>query len=464
MNEFLESRDELVNDAVKKIKQDKRYLGRVIFSIIGFSVILAFAIGASKGLAMLKKEPVKVVLPERPLRVETITVQAEDIPISMTGNGDVRALNVVSIAPEVGGRIVEIHTRLELGEVIPAGETLFKIDSRDYQARVADAEATVAQLENTVKRLSKQYAIDRDRLKTLDRSRDLAKAEFDRVKALLDKDRVGTQSGVDQAERAYNTVTDQTRQLAQAVELYPIRIQESKSGLASVKAKLSLAQTSLERTEVKAPFDARIKSVNLEANQYVMPGNPVITLADDSLLEILVPLDTRQARKWLRFNNDDSIKSVAWFNSIVQVPCEVYWTEDTDGYAWKGVLHRVVKFDQTSRTITVAIRINAEDVVSSDCTIPLVEGMYCRVEIPGQTLFEGYRLPSSAVTFDNTVYISENNRLKTQPVVVAHIEGIETFISGGLNDGDSIVITRLVNPLENALLEEVQQQESEKIK
>ena len=451
------------NEIVCEVKQDKSLLGRIRLSIVGFSIILALAIFGSMGLAKLKKEPAKVIITERPLRVEVKSVQPEDIPVTITGYGETRALNVVTISPEISGRIVEIHPRLEVGEVIPSGETLFDIDKRDYEARVAEAGAAVAQLENTVKRLKKQYAIDRERLLTLERSLDLAKAEFDRVKALLKNDKVGTQSGVDQAERAYNTVSDQTRQLAQAVELYPIRILESQNSLASTKARLTLAETSLERTTVKVPCNARIKTVSLEVGQFVSPGVSVLTLADDSLLEISVPLDTRKARQWLRFDGNPSDFDVAWFNDLLKVPCIIRWTEDKVGHVWEGNLHRVEKFDQQSRTITVAVRIAAEAASAANCTLPLVEGMFCQVEIPGRTLSGGFRLPSSVVTFDNTVYISDNGRLKTVPVVVAHIEGQESFISGGLDSGDTVIMTRLVNPLENSLLDMVQQQKSEEI-
>jgi hypothetical protein len=43
--------------------------------------------------------------------------------------------------------------------------------------------------------------------------------------------------------------------------------------------------------------------------------------------------------------------------------------------------------------------------------------------------------------------------LKTVSVTVARIQGEETLISGGLQPGDTVVVTRLVDPLENALLD-----------
>jgi len=52
------------------------------------------------------------------------------------------------------------------------------------------------------------------RLATLERNRDLAKAEFNRMDSLFRRDRVGTRSNVDKAEQTYNTTRDQVDQMA----------------------------------------------------------------------------------------------------------------------------------------------------------------------------------------------------------------------------------------------------------
>jgi hypothetical protein len=52
------------------------------------------------------------------------------------------------------------------------------------------------------------------------------------------------------------------------------------------------------------------------------------------------------------------------------------------------------------------------------------------------------------------VYIANaENRLQTVPVSVARTEGETIYISEGLAAGDTVITTRLIDPLENALLE-----------
>ena len=96
--------------------------------------------------------------------MEAIRAQPVDAPVCITGYGEVHALNVVPISPAVSGTIVEIHPRLDAGEIISTGEPLFRIDPRNYEAAVKEARAVETQWENTIQRLKKQFAIDRQRL------------------------------------------------------------------------------------------------------------------------------------------------------------------------------------------------------------------------------------------------------------------------------------------------------------
>jgi len=395
-----------------KIKKSKKPVMVVLISVVISIIVLFIGVMGMAMLARLKAPPAEAKNGERPLRVEALQVEQKDIPVFITGHGEVKALNVVSIAPEVPGKIVKIHPRLEVGEIIPKGEVLFKIDPKDYM---------------TIRKIS------RERLKILKRSHELAKKEYERVRVLFEINNVGTQAGVESAEKAMLSAADLTNQISQVLET---------------------AETNLERCEVRALFNARIKSVSLEKGQYVTPGQNIITLADDSVLEIRVPLDSRDARKWLRFNVEKTNRKTAWFASLEQVPCKIRWTENNSGQTWDGQLHRVVKFDQQTRTLTVALRVDAEtELKKNPQFLPLVEGMFCSVKILGKTMHNVFRVPRQAVSFENTVYIVIGNRLKTVPVKVARMEGEYAYVADGLNAGDMVITTRLIDPLENVLLE-----------
>jgi RND family efflux transporter MFP subunit len=422
-----------------------------VFIII---IVLFVGLGGLVFFELTKKAPEEVVRGERPLQVEVVEVTPENVPVIITGYGEVFALDEVTLSPEVPGRIVKIHPRLELGQVIPAGQMLFQIDPTNYKAAMEQAEALVERWSVMIELLQKQSAIDTGRLETLKRSRELAKEEFSRLHRLFQQNSVGTQSAVDAAERAYNQARDAFDQLARQVDLYPLQIRENQSQLKAARSQLARARADLDRCTVSAPFDARIKAVSVEQGQYVMNGSPVLTLVDDSILEMHISIDSRDARQWLIFRDRKKAEDKSWFNDLKPVECTLRWTEDRENHKWNGTLDRVVKFNQETRTLTLAIRIPAEKARSNDkAGLPLVEGMFCSVEIPGRTLDNVFRLPQWAVTFENTVYLNSDGRLKTVPVKVARTQDRYAFISSGLEPGDSVIVTRLVDPLENSLLE-----------
>jgi RND family efflux transporter MFP subunit len=394
------------------IKKSSKPAMSFLTSIIICILVLLLGVSGMIMLTRLKKPPAEAENGERSLRVETMQIKKEDVPVVITGYGEVKALTVVPIAPEVSGRIVDIHSRLKIGEIIPKGEVLFKIDPKDY--------LTVLKT-------------NRKRLKILKRSYELAQKEYQRILALYKKDNVVALSGLEAAEKTMLAAADLENQIIQVLET---------------------AENNLERCEVRAPFNARIKSVSLEKGQYVTPGQNVITLSDDSVLEIQIPLDSRDARKWLRFNRNEKNGNTSWFPNVEQVPCKISWTENNDGQTWDGRLHRIVKFDQQTRTLIVAVRFDAKTALNkSSQSMPLVEGMFCSVKIPGRTLYNVFRLPRQAVSFENTVHIAVKDRLKTLPVNVVRMDGENVYVAGGINTGDMVVTTRLIDPLENTLLE-----------
>ncbi|MGB6011335.1 MAG: efflux RND transporter periplasmic adaptor subunit [Desulfobacterales bacterium] len=394
------------------IKKSSKPAMSLLTSIIICILVLLVGLAGMVMLIRLKKPPAEAENGERSLHVEAVQIQKEDILVFITGYGEVKALTVVPIAPEVSGRIVDIHPRLKIGEIIPKEDVLFKIDPKDYL---------------TVLKTNRQ------RLKILKRSHELAKKEYQRVLVLYKKDNVVTLSRLEAAENTMLVAADLENQIKQVLET---------------------AENNLERCEVRAPFNARIKSVSLEKGQYVTPGQNVITLSDDSVLEIQVPLDSRDARKWLRFNRDETNGNTTWFSNLEHVPCKISWTENNNGQTWDGRLHRITKFEQQTRTLIVAVRFDAKTALKkSPQSFPLVEGMFCSVKIPGKTLHNVFRLPRQAVSFDNTVHIAVKDRLKTVPVNVVRLDGENAYVSGGINTGDMVVTTRLIDPLENALLE-----------
>lgn len=452
LSESIEESPEVANDGDLTEEKERIQEVSLLVRVVVIIAVLVVGVLAMASMIMLKEEPAEAHNVERTLAVDTLEVGPEDVPVTVAGLGEVRALNVVAVSAEIPGAVVEIHPKLEVGEVVPAGELLFRIDQRDYLSVRDQAQAQVNQFEKTVERLVRQAAIDQERLQTLERNEELMKGEFGRVKALFEQDDVGTRSAVDRAEMALNQASDAHDQLGQQVALYPVQIEEAESALEGARARLTQAEANLTRTEIRSAFDARVKMVNLELGQYLNPGMEVLTLADDTLLELSVSLDSRDARDWLQFEETPTGTETSWFGKLKPVTCSIAWTEDPEAHRWEGVAHRIESFDPQTRTVSVAVRVTSDAARSSTGGLPMVENMFCQVGIPGKRMEQVYRLPRWAVSYEGKVFVARDNRLAIQTVDVVRSEGEETFVRGGLTPGDRVITTRLVNPLPNERL------------
>ena len=390
----------------KEIKIDK---ATILIRIIACVAILAVGFVGFKVLKGKKKPPSQATQKERALKVDARTVSFTELPVLLEAHGQLRSIRMVEIAAEVAGSVVEVHPRLQTGEVIAAGELLFAIDDRDYRT---------------------EYESNKTRIEILRRDKALTARELTRVQTLFEKNNVGTRAGVEKAEQAANSSADRFAQVQQA---------------------MTRAAIKLERCRVFAPFTCRITGKKIEKGQYVAPGKIVLSIADDSVLELEVPLDSGDAFQWLQFKQE-STRSEAWFAPPKAVQCTVSWTEDAAVNA-VATLDRVSLFDEKTRTVKVVLRIDAKQFSENNKIMPLVSGMFCKAQIPGGSMKQVVELPRWAVSFKNTVYVVRDNRLHTVPVVVMRVQDNKSYISEGLAAGDLVITTCLVDPLERSLVQ-----------
>ena len=379
-------------------------IGSVLLRIILCLLILAGGVIGMKKMKQMKKPPQKVERKEPALPVEVVQVQPEKAPVIISGYGEIISRTEVTLPAEVAGRIIFAHKELQTGAVIKKGEVLYKINEEDFRLNLKSAQA---------------------RLKSLVSDLELARKEYARVSNLYSKKKVGTQSSVEKGEQAVNAINNQIIQIKQTID----------------QAKLQLS-----RCVIRAPFTGRVTELHAEEDEYVTPGKDLLTLTDDSDLEVQVSLDSRDAVKWLRFQPSKQ-EDRSWFGLPEETNCTVTWTEN-DGTRAEGRLDRVVRFDPRTRSLTVAVRLQP----GPSSPFPLVQGMFCRVDIEGRSLERVFVLPRSAVSFEQTVSVAQGNRLRTRKVEVARVEGGTAFITNGLEQGEQVIITRLEKPLENSLV------------
>jgi multidrug efflux system membrane fusion protein len=129
-----------------------------------------------------------------PAPVSVVAASTEDVPVYIDAIGKIVAREVVSIQPQVSGRITHIH--FADGADVKSGQVLFTIDPRPYRAQLNAAEANLAQAKAAL---------------------DLAKINFARIEKITDQRAVSRQD-YDARKNAVAVAEAQVQQNMAAVE------------------------------------------------------------------------------------------------------------------------------------------------------------------------------------------------------------------------------------------------------
>lgn len=130
-----------------------------------------------------------------PAPVAVAAAVARDVPVYLDEVGKVAAREVVSVEPQVSGRITRIH--FSDGAHLRKGDLLFTIDPRPFQAQLGAAEASLAQARAALDLARIQYV----RASTLIETKAISQEEYDLKKNAVDV----AAAQVEQGEAAVQT-------------------------------------------------------------------------------------------------------------------------------------------------------------------------------------------------------------------------------------------------------------------
>ncbi len=131
-----------------------------------------------------------------PAPVSVVTSVTQDVPIYLDNIGKSVASEVVSIQPQVSGRIIGIH--FTDGADLKKGDLLFTIDPRPYEAQLQLAEATLAEKKAAVELAKIQF----NRYASLLEAKSVSQSDYDQRKNTLDIDAAQVQESQAQVETA----------------------------------------------------------------------------------------------------------------------------------------------------------------------------------------------------------------------------------------------------------------------
>ena len=367
----------------------------VIIVIAGFGLA---ALLISTG-PTLEPKPAPAIAP----LVRVLEANPSTMQLSSHTHGTVVPRTESELVPEVDGRVVEVSKALVSGGFFSEDDLLLRIESVDYEVALEQALAGEARAQSDLQNARK----------TLQRQRDL---------------------------RTRGATSDSQRDDA----LNRVRIAEAT--LREATARLARARRDLSRTEIRAPYDGRVRSERVDVGQFVRRGNSVGTIYAVDYAEVRLPLQDEELA-FLNLPLAGSQASAA--SAAVMLRARFAGAEHT----WEGEVVRTEgELDPQTRMVHVVARV-AEPYTPQAGRPPLSVGLFVNAEIMGSTVPNLVRLPRTAIRGDSRVLIVDNeSRLRYRDVTVLRREQDTVLVSSGLIRGDWVCISALQATAEGMLV------------
>jgi len=337
----------------------------------------------------------KPVVPLAPL-VRVITVALETVLMTASTHGTVAPRTESELTPEVSGRVISVSSAMVSGGFFKKGEVLVTVEPLDYELAVEQAKANLARSESEVTNARK----------TNSRQTDLAKKKL-----------------------ASDSATDDALN----------RLRVTEATLQEARARLAKAVRDLERTELVAPYDGRVRSKRVDVGQFVNRGNPVATIYATDYVEVRLPIKDEE----LEFVDVPLAgNTVVDATNLALVKLNANFGGDR--FEWKGEVVRTEgEIDPQTRMINVVARVLSPYETDGDKP-PLSIGLFVSAEIQGQSFDDVVSLPRIALRGDSRVYVVDaENRLQFRDVVVLREVEDQIYIKGGLRAGERVCISPL---------------------
>ncbi len=370
--------------------------------------------------------------------------------VAITAYGTTRASEVWTAICEVPGRAIDVSSRFEPGEILPAGLLLVKIDPTDYELAERRLKAEVRAKNEELRELNQNEANFQTISKLQQRQLELAAGEYQRQRTVFEKN-AASRSALEAAENAYITSLTALQQTRNSLALVPVQRDLIRASLDMVTAQLAQATRDKEKCVIRLPMAARCASKSVEDNQYMTTGERLGTFLALDTAEVVAKVETRKMRalfpggiKELGPLDLTQARQVRLAWRQLKVPAEVRWGLGDLPSVWHGRLVRIgSSLDPGTRTVPVIIEIrDPYKGVKPGVRPPLIPDVFCEVTLYGATLDDVVVIPRDALR-DDRVYLLRDGRLHIQPVTVAVLENDAAVISQGIEQGDQVILTDL---------------------
>lgn len=323
-------------------------------------------------------------LPKGPIWVNTYTVTAETVPLRAEYSGTVAAAAQVPIRSRISGRVLVKF--VQGGQTVRAGQPLFRLDSREYDAALAAALAEQAQASAG---LANQ------------------KLNYHRYRALAAQDAAAAQA-----------VTD--REAA---------VRQQEAVVQANAAQVQRARDNVKDTIIYAPFSGKLSVDDVPVGTYVTAGSTaLVTISSTNPVFVEFSLSEQEYLQWMKEKN----RTGTW-GASVQLRLS-----DGSIYPYTG---HIAQMDPRLNEAGGAIVVKA---VFDNPQQLLIPGLYGTILLTGQTAQPVLLVPQRAVQqMLGKYFLSVLNRqgqVQKKEVQIGPKTGKFWVITSGVKAGDVVIV------------------------
>lgn len=371
----------------------KKNIGIIILII---SIILTMLLVSNKKEADTIITEIDIPLVKvRPLIQNTInaTIQSQ---------GTIFPANEIIILSEINARVAWVSEKLDNGASFNKGDTLVKLDSRDYELALISAESNILNAKVNLEREQAEF--------------DLANKEWERV---------GSGKASD--------LTLRKPQLAQAEAIW-----------AASKAAVEQAQRNLDRTAIIAPFSGRVRNKNINVGSSLFPGTSIAKIYSTDFYEIRLPISDRDMPfTGLLFDG----KSIPFYNQLDVI----FSLDNQDIYKGKIVRTESEKDYKTKMVVLIA-KIDVGKNYNKNNLLTIDQ--FLEAKIIGIELEDSIQIPRSLVRNSYVWVIDSGRKLRKRKVDIFRYEKEIAILKDGIIKGDYLLMSRM-NTLVDGMLVDI---------
>ena len=348
-----------------------------------------------------------------PLAVSVMPLETDEHKNSSDFVGNLEASARVLLAPQISGRIVDIL--VEEGTAVPSGTPIFLLNPEQTQAAVDSANATINA------RQAELQASEADRARVAAELR-LAEIEAERYISLANDGAVS----FEERDRFVRDLEVQQASLKAADD----DVSAARKRLVEAQAQLDAVQVDLDYKSVNSPINGIVGDIELRVGDVVAIGEPLTTITQNDRLELNVRVPV---------NRLSQLK--------MGLPVELIDFGTGEMITTGGIAFINPRIDQANQTVLVKFFFPNTDGLKDD--------QFVRARVIWDTA-PGVLIPSTAISRLGTqafVFVVDEpgegedgqQVARQQPVELGAIQGQSYQVLNGLQEGDVIVTSNILD-------------------